>query len=142
MSYEHEMMRTEVHALDLIRAQGLVPVPQVHHDDTSRELCDADYFFMEYVDADNLGMLPAAERAAYGEALGALNRHLNAIKGDHFGPLLGGDPAASWREVFTGMLSPGGHCPAHPGAGVPLRRPRPPCCPPGTRPSASPARPT
>jgi aminoglycoside phosphotransferase (APT) family kinase protein len=55
LTYERDMMRTEVHALSLIRQQSAVPVPRVHHYDTSRQLCDAEYFFMEYVDADNLG---------------------------------------------------------------------------------------
>ncbi|MDG4795669.1 aminoglycoside phosphotransferase family protein [Micromonospora sp. WMMD1082] len=108
MTYERDMMRTEVHALALIGQQTTVPVPEVHYYDPSRELCDADYFFMEYVDADNLGIvmnrLPAAEYAGYAEALGAVNRRLNQIKGGHFGRLLGGGSGATWRQVFTGML--------------------------------------
>jgi aminoglycoside phosphotransferase (APT) family kinase protein len=108
MTYEHGMMATEVHALELIRRQTAVPVPEVHFYDAGRDLVDADYFFMPYIGADNLGIvasgLPTAEHAAYQEALGAMNRELNQIKGSHFGRLREGDPAASWREVFTGML--------------------------------------
>jgi aminoglycoside phosphotransferase (APT) family kinase protein len=108
MTYERDMMRTEVHALALIRQQTTVAVSEMHYYDPSRELCDADYFFMEFVDADNLGIikaqLPAAEYDRYSEAMGAANRQLNQIKGGHFGQLLGGDPAATWRQVFTGML--------------------------------------
>ncbi|WP_428965957.1 phosphotransferase family protein [Micromonospora fluostatini] len=108
MTYERDMMRTEVHALALIRRETTVRVPRVHHHDPSRELCDADYFFMEYVDAANLGIvmdrLPAGEYARYAEALGAANRELNQVRGGHFGPLLGGDPTATWRTVFTGMV--------------------------------------
>ena len=59
------------------------------------------------IDADNLGIvqdgLSPAEVDAYREQLGVLNRELNAIRGDAFGPLAGpGDP--SWRTVFTGIL--------------------------------------
>lgn len=108
MTYERDMMRTEVHALRLIQQRTSVPVPDVHHYDTSRELCDAEYFFMPYVDADNLGILmehePDGDYAAYREALGAANRQLNQIAGPHFGDLRGGDPSATWRRVFTGML--------------------------------------
>lgn len=100
MTYERGAMATELTALRLIREHTTVPVPAVDFADQSRELCDADYFFMTYVDADNLGItgpaLPAAERDAYHEALGAANRELNSIRGPAFGPLNGpGDP--SWR---------------------------------------------
>lgn len=108
MTYERDMMRTELHALALIRQQTAVAVPDVHHYDTSRELCDAEYFFMEYVNAENLGIvidrLAPEPRAAYREALGVVNRELNQIKADHFGRLLDGDPGATWPTVFLGML--------------------------------------
>lgn len=108
MTYERDMMSVELHALELIRQQSTVPVPKVHFADPSHDLCDAAYFFMEYVDADNLGIimqsLPGCEYADYAQAVGAANRQLNSIEGPHFGSLLAGDPAASWRQVFTGML--------------------------------------
>ena len=107
MTYEHGAMGIELAALRLIREQTGVPVPPVDFADESCELCDAAYFFMPFVEADNLGIvkdeLPAAEVEAYQEALGAANRELNSIRGAAFGPLAGpGDP--SWRTVFTGML--------------------------------------
>jgi aminoglycoside phosphotransferase (APT) family kinase protein len=106
MTYERGAMATELAALRLIREQTSVPVPAVHFADHSRELCDADWFFMDYIDADNFGIagpaMPAADRDAYHEAIGAANRELNSIRGPAFGPLSGpGDP--SWRSVFTGM---------------------------------------
>lgn len=121
MTYERDMMRTEVAALTMIRERTDVPVPAVLHYDRSRDLCAADYFFMEFIDADNLGMIkgdlaPEAYQA-YEEALGAANRALNEIKGEHFGPLLGaapGEPDGSsgssglsgptWRKVFTQIV--------------------------------------
>ncbi|MDQ0810621.1 aminoglycoside phosphotransferase (APT) family kinase protein [Streptomyces sp. B3I7] len=107
LTYERGAMATELRVLELLRRDTSVPVPDVHFADTSHELCDADYFFMPYVDADNLGLLagtlPAAGLDAYMEQLGALNRELNSVRGDRFGPLTGpGDP--SWRRVFTGMV--------------------------------------
>jgi aminoglycoside phosphotransferase (APT) family kinase protein len=106
MTYERGAMATELAALQLIRERTSVPVPAVDFADQTHELCDADYFFMPFIDADNLGIvketLPAASRDAYHEAIGAANRELNAIRGPAFGPLTGpGDP--SWRAVFTGM---------------------------------------
>jgi aminoglycoside phosphotransferase (APT) family kinase protein len=106
LTYERGAMTTELAALRLIRERTSVPVPEVHFADQTRELCDADYFFMPFIDADNLGIikdsLPAAERDAYHEAVGAANRELHSIRGPAFGPLAGpGD--RSWRTVFAGM---------------------------------------
>ncbi|MEO3754522.1 aminoglycoside phosphotransferase family protein [Streptomyces sp. B6B3] len=107
MTYERGAMSIELDTLDLLRKHTSVPVPTVDFADRSHELCDADYFFMPYVDADNLGIiadqLPAAEREAYMTQLGAANRELNSVRGPGFGPLAGPvDP--SWRRVFTGMI--------------------------------------
>ena len=106
LTYERGAMATELAALRLIRENTGVPVPAIDYADSSRELCDADYFFMPFIDADNLAVigndLTAANRAAFHEALGSANRELNSIRGTAFGSLAGpGDP--SWRTVFTGM---------------------------------------
>lgn len=107
LTYEREAMATELSALRLIREHTDVPVPAVHYADQTHELCDADYFFMPYIDADNLGMLrrtlPTAARDAYQEALGAATHELNTIRGTAFGPLTG-PGHHSWRVVFTGMV--------------------------------------
>ena len=107
MTYERGAMATELAALALIRSRTTVPVPAVDFADTSRELCDADYFFMPYVDADNFGVLratlPPAASWAYDEQLGAATRELNSICGPAFGPL-GGPGVGTWRELFTGMV--------------------------------------
>jgi aminoglycoside phosphotransferase (APT) family kinase protein len=107
MTYERGAMATELSALRLITEHTDVPVPAVQFADQSHELCDADYFFMPFIDADNFGIvkaeLPAAVLEAYHEALGAANRELNSIRGPGFGPLARPDDA-SWRRVFTGML--------------------------------------
>jgi aminoglycoside phosphotransferase (APT) family kinase protein len=107
LTYERGAMATELAALALIRSHTSVPVPAVDFADTSRDLCGADYFFMTYLDADNFGIvretLPASTRNACDEALGAVTRELNAIRGAAFGPLTAPrDP--SWRTVFTGLV--------------------------------------
>ncbi|GAA2759021.1 phosphotransferase family protein [Actinopolymorpha rutila] len=107
MTYERGAMAIELAALRLVRERTTVPVPTVDFADSSHDLCDADYFFMPYIDADNLGIvkknLTPTCLDAYQEALGAANRELNSIRGRAFGPLAGpGDQ--SWRVVFTGMF--------------------------------------
>jgi len=107
MSFERGAMANELTAIALIREHTSVPVPPVDFADRTRQLCDADYFFMPYIDADNLGIikenLAAPELAAYHEALGAANRELNSIRGKAFGPLAG-PGEASWRTAFTGIV--------------------------------------
>ncbi|MEU9856325.1 aminoglycoside phosphotransferase family protein [Streptomyces sp. NPDC047974] len=107
MTYERGAMATELAALRLIREHTKVPVPTVDFADRSRELCDADYFFMSYVDADNLDViresLTPSQIDAYDEALGAVTRELNGIPGTAFGPLAGpGD--STWRAAFLRMV--------------------------------------
>lgn len=107
MTYERGAMATELAALDLIRKNSAVPVPEVYFADLSRELCDAGWFMMEFVDADNYGMirdtLPQAERDAHDVALGAATRQLNEIRGAAFGRL-DGPGTDSWRACFTRMV--------------------------------------
>ncbi|HEV2633570.1 MAG TPA: aminoglycoside phosphotransferase family protein [Actinocrinis sp.] len=107
MTYERGMLGTEVAALRLIAQRTTVPAPEVLAHDASRELCDAEYFFMSYVDAANLGVvwdeLSEAERDHYGAELGAATRQINEITGEHFG-LPGNARGGDWREVFTGMI--------------------------------------
>jgi aminoglycoside phosphotransferase (APT) family kinase protein len=107
MTYERGAMATELAALRLIREHTDVPVPAVDHADTSRTLCDADWFVMPFIDADNLGMLrdtlTPAENDAYQERLGAATARLNTIRGTAFGPLTG-PGHRTWRAAFTTMI--------------------------------------
>ncbi|MET7746875.1 aminoglycoside phosphotransferase family protein [Streptomyces sp. NPDC005385] len=109
LTREHEMMRNELAAMSLVRGHTQVPIPRVDHADLSRELVDADYFFMEFVDADNFGVAASRGRltdevvVAGGRQLGALNRELNSIVGPHFGPLQG-PGSATWRGAFSRVI--------------------------------------
>lgn len=107
MTYEQGMMRNELAAIALVQKHTSVPVPPVDFADTSGELGGADYFFVPYVDADNLGIVGASldehERVAYLRALGAANRELNSVVGPHFGPL-NGPGNDRWRPAFVGMV--------------------------------------
>lgn len=79
MTYERGAMATELAALRLVAEQTAVPVPNVDFADQSHELCDADYFFMPFIEGENLGTL--ADITPYREALGVINRQLNEIRG-------------------------------------------------------------
>lgn len=109
LTREVGMMRAELEAMRLVSTQTSVPVPRVDFADLSHDLIDADYFFMEFVDADNFGLAADAGRlapdvvAAGNRELGALNREINSIVGPHFGPLRG-EGSPTWREAFTTMI--------------------------------------
>ncbi|SDD77250.1 Predicted kinase, aminoglycoside phosphotransferase (APT) family [Sanguibacter gelidistatuariae] len=109
LTREHQMMRNEIAAMALIERESTVPIPRVDFVDLSAELCDADFFFMEYVDALCFGIeaeagdLPDDVVVAGHEHLGALNKDLNQIVGPHFGPLAG-PGFATWREAATAMF--------------------------------------
>jgi len=73
MTYERGAMAVELAALRLITERTDVPVPTVDFADQSQELCDAAYFFMPFIDADNLSLirseLAAEDLDAYHEVL-------------------------------------------------------------------------
>ena len=67
------------------------------------------YFFMEFVDADNLGVikdgLTSEQLDDYDRQRGALNRQLNEMTGAAFGPLNGESASGdTWRELFTAAV--------------------------------------
>ena len=109
LSREVGMMRSELEAMRLVSERTTVPVPRVLHADLTHEIVDADLFFMEFIDADNFGfsadagLLEAEVVAAGNRELGALNREINSITGEHFGPLTG-EGRATWRGAFTAMI--------------------------------------
>lgn len=109
LTYERDLMRNELAALELIRAQSSVPVPTVEFADLSRQIGDADWFFMEFIDAENLGQLVESgalateSAAALYEELGQVNRRLNDIVGPGFGSIV--EPRwSSWRSAFTSLV--------------------------------------
>ncbi|MBC9712761.1 aminoglycoside phosphotransferase family protein [Streptomyces sp. TRM66268-LWL] len=107
LTYERGAMATELAALRLVREHTKVPVPEVEFADRSQEVCDAAYFFMSYVDGDDLhtlrDTLTDAEKEAYDERLGAITRELNSIPGPAFGPLTG-PGTRTWRPAFLRMV--------------------------------------
>jgi len=105
MTYERDLMATEVATMRLVSSEPAIPVPAVLFHDDSRRLCDAPYFFMQKVVGVNLDhvrkTLPPDEAAAIDRHVGEVVRAINAFRGEWFG--LPGHPglrAPSWREAF------------------------------------------
>ncbi len=105
MTYEKNMMATEVAMMRLVKSNPAIPVPEIYFVDTSRTLCDADYFFMEMMPGENLGRvkegLPKAVESSVDHHTGQILRWINEFEGTFFG--FEGNPAlraGTWREAF------------------------------------------
>jgi aminoglycoside phosphotransferase (APT) family kinase protein len=105
LQYEKNIMATEVAAMRLVRQNPAIPVPEIYFFDDTRELCNADYFFMEKIEGDNLehvkASLPAEIQEAIDLRIGAIIREVNSFPGVYFG--YDGNPALraeSWKAAF------------------------------------------
>ena len=109
LTYESNIMTTEVASMRLVRRNPAIPVPEIYFFDDVRDLCDSAYFFMEKVAGDNLehakaDMAPEA-RAAIDRQIGEIIRAVNAFTGTYFG--YEGNTelrAATWREAFVKIV--------------------------------------
>jgi len=110
LRYEKNAMRAEVEALKSVRANTGVPVPEALFYDSSRTLCDSEYFFMEKIDGDNFNAvspeLSAEQNSNILFQVGRLNRQINGIENEKFGYLAQMDRQRdNWKSVFTGIVS-------------------------------------
>jgi aminoglycoside phosphotransferase (APT) family kinase protein len=105
MTYERDLMATEVATMRLVRSDPAIPVPAVLFHDDSRTLCDAPYFFMDKLRGDNLDLvrqaLPPEQLPGIDRQIGAIVRAINGFRGEWFGmPGHPGLRGATWREAF------------------------------------------
>lgn len=107
MRYEHDILRSELKVMELLRARTKIPMPTVLTVDFSRSLLDLDYYLMECVDGDFLNVvqdqLPPAELAEIRRHMGKTLREINSIPGETFGSIADPD-GPTWRESFVGMM--------------------------------------
>ena len=109
LSYEANIMATEVASMRLVRQNTAIPVPEIYFFDDAHDLCDADYFFMEKVDGDNLehakASLPAETLAALEHETGAIIRAVNGFTGSYFG-YEGNSQlrAPTWHDAFLAIF--------------------------------------
>jgi aminoglycoside phosphotransferase (APT) family kinase protein len=109
MTYERDLMQTEVAAMRRVAEDPAIPVPRIFHYDAAQDLCDADWFFMAKLPGDNLGHVKAAlspeARAKVEVRIGEILRGINAFTGPWFG--YPGHPdlrSASWRSAFVKIV--------------------------------------
>jgi aminoglycoside phosphotransferase (APT) family kinase protein len=109
MTYEKNLMETEVASMRLVRQNPLIPAPEVYFFDQARDLCDADYFFMEKIQGENLAHvkanLPVETQETIDLQIGKIIREINAFPGIYFG--YDGNPglrANTWKEAFAKII--------------------------------------
>lgn len=109
MSYEKNIMYSEVMAMRLVQEHTSVPVAEVLYYDPSRTLCPSEYFFMSKLSGRSLFAMKEdgveVDESAIQYRVGQLNREINTIVGQQFGYC--GQPdlqSRSWYEAFRWML--------------------------------------
>ncbi len=109
MTYENNIMATEVASMRLVSQHPAIPVPEIYYFDTVRDLCDSDYFFMEKLAGDNYShvkpQFSTQMQAQIDQSIGRIVREINSFTGTYFGYdgniALQGD---TWSEAFTKIV--------------------------------------
>ncbi|MCY1073025.1 phosphotransferase family protein [Archangium lansingense] len=111
LTYERDLMRTEVEFYEHAAKEKVCPVPRVLAHDFSRTRIGRDFFFMERLRGTPLtrakNQLTTGERARIQTELGELVGRLRTIRGRFFGYLQPdtGLQAGTWREAFLAMVA-------------------------------------
>ncbi len=109
LGYEANVMSTEVATMQRLANHAVVPVPVIYFYDTSLDICDAEYFFMQRAIGKPLSeakeSMTAKELGRVEAQTGKIVRAINSYIGSYFGypgnpELQGGD----WPETFSLMF--------------------------------------
>jgi len=105
MTYEQDIMATEVAAMRLVSQNQAIPVPEIFYYDTARDVCDSDYFFMEKLSGELLehvkDSLAPEIRTKIERRIGEIVREINGFTGEYFGYPGNSDlQAESWKAAF------------------------------------------
>lgn len=109
MAYEKHIMATEVAMMRLVRENPAIPVPEIYAFDTTRDICDSEYYFMEKLAGDNYGNVKEAfspaMQAQIDQQIGAIVREINGFTGAYFGYDGNSDlRGETWKEAFLKII--------------------------------------
>lgn len=110
LTYEKNIMSTEVNMMRLVRNETDVKVPEVYYYDDKKDICDSDYFFMEKLTGSNYDNvkkdLSEEMNSSINIQIGQCLRKMNELEGkSYFG--YDGNPdlcGNTWRETFLKMI--------------------------------------
>ncbi|BBF43904.1 hypothetical protein lbkm_2592 [Lachnospiraceae bacterium KM106-2] len=107
MSYEKELIETEVKAIQLIRERTKLSIPEVLYYDPSKTLCNSDYFFMTKIEGKCLenekNKMPKESYGKLKEELGHWNRTMNDVEGTTF-KIFSDDKEFTYNSDFINYL--------------------------------------
>lgn len=112
MTYEKNIMFSEVEAMKLAARYGGIPVPAVIGCDAGCTICSSPYFFMEKIEGQSLNavkntLTPSQIRNIYIET-GKINKKINEVRLSAFGyPGQSDFQGNAWYPVFRRMLEAG-----------------------------------
>ena len=102
MTNECNLMEAEVKAMKLVAQNTGIKVAAVYRYDTSKELCDGDYFFMESLEGTSwisvMDRLGEEENSRLRMEVGKLQKQLSEVTGDKFGLL--GDSVHQFDNMY------------------------------------------
>lgn len=102
MTNECNLMEAEVKAMKLVAQNTGIKVAAVYRYDTSKELCDGDYFFMESLEGTSwisvMDRLGEEENSRLRMEVGKLQKQLSEVTGDKFGLL--GDSVHQFNNMY------------------------------------------
>jgi aminoglycoside phosphotransferase (APT) family kinase protein len=109
MSYEKNIMDTEVYVLNKLSSHGTLPIPKVLHYDKSCNLIENEFFFMEFIQGITLNKIKAEltkEQSSniYSE-LGAILKEINSVSNSYFGYISQENKRfTNWTDAFLSMI--------------------------------------
>ena len=112
MTYEKNIMSSEVQAMRMVEQDGRIPIPQIYGYDDSCTICKSPYFFMEKLKGRSLDTIRDSLSQQqieniYNEA-GKIIRFVNDIPCPCFGyPGQTEYQGTEWHPVFSKMLKAG-----------------------------------
>ena len=109
LSYEHDIMRTEVEVMRLVEPNPNIPVPHISASDLSQSLIPNNYYFMDYIQGDVWNDiakdLTEAQNREISHQLGQLTAHINSYHNHTFGYYALEPKFSSWMEAVRVMFT-------------------------------------
>ncbi|MNO14177.1 Phosphotransferase enzyme family protein [compost metagenome] len=110
LTYEQNLMRTEIEVYRRLAATGTVPVPRILGYDFTRCLIPSDYFFMSALKGQSMHSLRKKLQPVHLDKikteLGHYFAHLHQIQGEYFGYFTGDAQLqfTTWKEAYLYMV--------------------------------------
>lgn len=109
MSNEINLMSAEVQAMQIMSEYDFVHVAEVQSYDTSKSLCNSDYFIMEKIEGDNWifvkDKMSKEEQDCIHNEIGKIQKNMSEIKNESFGLLGDSKRFDSLYDFFYMLLN-------------------------------------